>query len=280
MNIQTAIEEANFKLKKKKIKSASLDTEILMSSVIKKDRKYVILNLNQILSNKDVNDFHHLVDQRARGKPIAYLTGKKDFWNNEFEVSKDTLIPRPDSELIVEEILIETKNKSKLNILDIGVGTGCLLLSVLKERPNFNGVGIDISQKCIDISKKNTLNLNLINRTKFFKSDIDNFIYGKYDLIISNPPYINKLDLRYLENDVLDFEPKLALDGGFDGLSVIRKVINKSSELIKLNGKFFLEIAFDQKNKVIGLLKNKGFYINKILKDYSKNDRCIICTKI
>ncbi len=280
MNIHTAIEEANSKLKKKKIKSASLDTEILMSSVIKKDRKYIILNSNQILSNKDVNDFHHLVDQRARGKPIAYLTGKKDFWNNEFEVSKDTLIPRPDSELIVEEILIETKNKSKLNILDIGVGTGCLLLSVLKERPNFYGVGVDISQKCIDISKKNTLNLNSINRTKFFKSDIDNFIYGKYDLIISNPPYINKLDLRYLEKDVIDFEPKLALDGGFDGLSVIRKVINKSSELIKLNGKFFLEIAFDQKNKVIGLLKKKGFYINKILKDYSKNDRCIICTKI
>ena len=279
MNIQTAIEEANFKLKKKKIKSASLDTEILMSSVIKKDRKYVILNLNQILSNKDVNDFHHLVDQRARGKPIAYLTGKKDFWNNEFEVSKDTLIPRPDSELIVEEILIETKNKSKLNILDIGVGTGCLLLSVLKERPNFYGVGVDISQKCIDISKKNTLNLNSINRTKFFKSDIDNFIYGKYDLILSNPPYINKLDLQYLEKDVIGFEPKTALDGGLDGISVIRKVINKSSELIKTNGKLILEIGCDQTELIKKMLNKKGFYINEIVKDLAKKDRCIISTK-
>jgi release factor glutamine methyltransferase len=232
------------------------------------------------LSKKELENFYQLVKQREKGKPIAYLTGKKDFWKYEFEVSQDTLIPRPDSELIVEYILKYTKNRSKLNILDIGVGSGCLLLSVLKERNNFYGVGIDINQKCINICKKNTLNLNISNRTKFFKSDIDKFNCGKYDLIVSNPPYINKLDLQYLEKDVIGFEPKTALDGGLDGISVIRKVINKSSDLIKINGKFFLEIAFDQKNKVTRLLKNEGFYINKILKDYSKNDRCIVCTKI
>ena len=280
MNIQTAINKANLNLKKKNIKSANIDSEILMSNVIKKDRNYILMNLNKTLSKKDLENFNQLVKQREKGKPIAYLTGKKDFWKYEFEVSQDTLIPRPDSELIVEYILKYTKNRSKLNILDIGVGSGCLLLSVLKERNNFYGVGIDINQKCINICKKNTLNLNIFNRTKFFKSNIDNFNCGKYDLIISNPPYINKLDLQYLEKDVIDFEPKIALDGGLDGISVIRKVINKSSDLIKNNGKFFLEIAFDQKNKVTRLLKSKGFYINKILKDYSKNDRCIVCTKI
>ena len=280
MNIQNAINKANLKLKKKNIKSANLDSEILMSNVIKKDRNYIIMNLNKIISEKDFDNFNYLVQQREKGKPIAYLIGKKDFWKYEFEVSKDTLIPRPDSELIVEHILEFTKNRSKFNILDIGVGSGCLLLSVLKERPNFYGVGIDINQKCISICKKNTLNLNLFNKTKFFKSDIDNFNFGKYDLIISNPPYINKIDLQYLEKDIIDFEPKIALDGGLDGISVIRKVINKSSELIKKKGKFFLEIAFDQKNKVTSLLKDRGFYINKILKDYSKNDRCIVCTKI
>ena len=280
MNIQTAINKANLNLKKKNIKSANLDSEILMSNVIKKDRNYILMNLNKTLSKKNLENFNQLVKQREKGKPIAYLTGKKDFWKYEFEVSQDTLIPRPDSELIVEYILKYTKNRSKLNILDIGVGSGCLLLSVLKERNNFYGVGIDINQKCINICKKNTLNLNISNRTKFFKSDIDKFNCGKYDLIVSNPPYINKLDLQYLEKDVLDFEPKIALDGGLDGISVIRKVINKSSDLIKKNGKFFLEIAFDQKNKVTRLLKNEGFYINKILKDYSKNDRCIVCTKI
>ena len=280
MNIQTAINQANLNLKKKNIKSANIDSEILMSNVIKKDRNYILMNLNKTLSKKDLENFNQLVKQREKGKPIAYLTGKKDFWKYEFEVSQDTLIPRPDSELIVEYILKYTKNRSKLNILDIGVGSGCLLLSVLKERNNFYGVGIDINQKCINICKKNTLNLNISNRTKFFKSDIDKFNCGKYDLIVSNPPYINKLDLQYLEKDVIDFEPKIALDGGLDGISVIRKVINKSSDLIKNNGKFFLEIAFDQKNKVTRLLKSKGFYINKILKDYSKNDRCIVCTKI
>tara|TARA_B100002019_G_C21185041_1_gene555740 strand:- start:2 stop:844 length:843 start_codon:yes stop_codon:yes gene_type:complete len=280
MNIQTAINKANLNLKKKNIKSANIDSEILMSNVIKKDRNYILMNLNKTLSKKDLENFYQLVKQREKGKPIAYLTGKKDFWKYEFEVSQDTLIPRPDSELIVEYILKYTKNRSKLNILDIGVGSGCLLLSVLKERNNFYGVGIDINQKCINICKKNTLNLNISNRTKFFKSDIDKFNCGKYDLIVSNPPYINKLDLQYLEKDVVDFEPKIALDGGLDGISVIRKVINKSSDLIKINGKFFLEIAFDQKNKVTRLLKSKGFYINKILKDYSKNDRCIVCTKI
>ena len=280
MNIQTAINKANLNLKKKNIKSANIDSEILMSNVIKKDRNYILMNLNKTLSKKNLENFNQLVKQREKGKPIAYLTGKKDFWKYEFEVSQDTLIPRPDSELIVEYILKYTKNRSKLNILDIGVGSGCLLLSVLKERNNFYGVGIDINQKCINICKKNTLNLNISNRTKFFKSDIDKFNCGKYDLIVSNPPYINKLDLQYLEKDVIDFEPKIALDGGLDGISVIRKVINKSSDLIKNNGKFFLEIAFDQKNKVTRLLKSKGFYINKILKDYSKNDRCIVCTKI
>ncbi len=279
MNIQTALNKACSNLTKKNIKSANLDTEILMSNVIKKNRKYIILNYDKDLSRESLNKFISLVKQREKGKPIAYLTGKKDFWKYEFKVSKDTLIPRPDSELIVENVLELTKNKSKMNILDIGVGSGCLLLSIIKERINFYGVGIDINSKCIDISKKNTFNLNISNRVKLFKSDIDNFNYGKYDLIVSNPPYINKLDLQYLEKDVINFEPKAALNGGIDGTSVIRKVINKSSELIKVNGKLFLEIAFDQKNKVKKLLRDKGFYINKILKDYSKNDRCIVCTK-
>jgi release factor glutamine methyltransferase len=167
-----------------------------------------------------------------------------------------------------------------MKILDIGVGSGCILLTILKERKNFYGVGVDISKKCINISKINAKNLEVSSRVKFFKSDVDKFDLGKYDLIVSNPPYIKKFNLRYLEKDVVNFEPKLALDGGLDGLSEIRKVVTKSSELIKKNGKFILEIGFDQKNKVINLLKDKGFYINSISKDLAKNDRCIVSTKI
>ena len=154
------------------------------------------------------------------------------------------------------------------------------MLSILKERENFYGTGIDISQKCLNICKINADKLNVSSSLKLYKSDVDKFNFGKYDLIVSNPPYIKKHKLKYLEIDVAEFEPKLALDGGLDGLSEIRKVIKKSSELIKKNGKFILEIGYDQKRKVVNLLKKEGFYINSIQKDLAKIDRCIICTKI
>jgi len=280
MNIQSAIIKGANILKDKSINSAKLDSEILLASVIDKDRKYLIFNNDQIIKEKNLKHFQKLINKRSFGEPIAYLTNEKFFWNYKFFVTKDTLIPRPDTELIVEQILKLTKSKTKMKILDIGVGSGCILLTILKERKNFYGVGVDISKKCLNISKINAKNLEVSSRVNFFKSDVDKFDLGKYDLIVSNPPYIKKFDLKYLEKDVVNFEPKLALDGGLDGLSEIRKVIKKSSELIKKNGKFVLEIGFDQKNKVINLLKDRGFYINSISKDLAKNDRCIVSTKI
>jgi len=280
MNIQSALTEGLNILKNKSILSAKLDSEILMAKALGKKREYIILNNNKIIKEQNLKYFKKLVHERATRKPIAYLLNKKSFWNSEFNVNKNTLIPRPDTEIILEQILKFTKNKNYLNILDIGVGSGCILLSVLKERKNFYGTGIDISRNSLDICKMNAKKLLLERRVKFFKSDVDKFAIGKYDLIVSNPPYIKTSDLKYLESDVIKFEPKLALDGGLDGLSVIRKVIKKSSELLKKNGKFILEIGFDQKNKVIKLLNNKGFYINSTVKDLANNDRCIISTKI
>ena len=280
MIIHEAIKEASLRLKDQKIKSFILDSEILMSQVLNKKREYLILNMRNEIKQKDYEFFTKLVNERAKGKPIAYLTERKFFWKYEFIVNKNVLIPRPDTEIIVDEILKLTKNKYYLNILDIGGGSGCILLSVLKEKKGFIGTGIDLSSKCLDLCRNNILNLKVSNKINLFKSDVDNFNYGKYDLIISNPPYIKNSDLKYLEKDVVKFEPKLALDGGLDGISEIRKNIKKSSELIKKNGKLILEIAFDQKFKVKSLLKKKGFYINKVLKDFAKNDRCIVSTKI
>ncbi len=280
MNIQSALTEGLNILKNKSILSAKLDSEILMAKALGKKREYIILNNDKIIKEQNLKYFKRLVHERATRKPIAYLLNKKSFWNSEFYVNKNTLIPRPDTEIILEQILKFTKNKNHLSILDIGVGSGCVLLSVLKDKKNFYGTGIDISKNSIDICKMNAKKLLLDRRVKFFKSDVDKFAIGKYDLVVSNPPYISRCDLKYLENDVIKFEPKLALDGGLDGLSVIRKVIKKSSELLKKNGKFILEIGFDQKNKVIKLLNNKGFYINSTAKDLANNDRCIISTKI
>ena len=280
MNIVKELSDAFIFLKQNEIKTAKLDSEILMSYVIKKDRKFITLNSNYKLNQSSIDNFKMLIKQRSLGKPIAYLTRKKDFWKNEFLINEGVLVPRPDSELIVEQVLKFTRNKNNQKILDIGVGSGCLLLSIISEKKDFKGVGIDISKKSLDICKINAFKLKLRNRTKFFKSDVDNFNYGKYDLIVSNPPYINSLKLKYLEKDVVKFEPKIALDGGLNGISEIRKVIKKSSELIKKNGKFFLEIGFDQKNKVKKILKDKGFFINYVIKDLANNDRCIISTKI
>jgi len=280
MNILEAINDATQVLKKNHINSAKLDSEILLSKVIRKERKYIILNCYKELKKEYFVKFNKLIAQRSLGKPIAYLTGKKDFWKYEFYVSEATLIPRPDTEILIDYIIKNIKHKSKLKILDIGTGSGCILLSILKEKKDFYGTGIDICKKCIEISKINASKLNLSRRVKFLKSNVDNFFYGKYDLIISNPPYIKKLDLKYLERDVINFEPKLALDGGLEGISEIRKVIDRSSELIKKNGKLVLEIGFDHKLKVKKILKDKGFYINKVLKDYANNDRCIVSTKI
>jgi len=280
MNITSAIISGSKILRNKFIPSHQLDSEILMAKTIKKDRSYILLNSDRVLKKNDLNFFFRLIEQRSSGSPVAYLTNKKFFWNSEFFVTNDTLIPRPDTELIIENALNSMKQKNKINILDIGIGSGCILLSILKERKNFYGTGIDISKKCINLSKINAFKLNVSSRLKLYKSDVDKFNLGKYDLIVSNPPYIKTFDLKYLERDVAEFEPRLALDGGLDGLSEIRKVIKKTSELIKKNGKFILEIGFDQKNKVIELLKRKGFYINSIQKDLANNDRCIVSTKI
>ena len=280
MNIENVLNEGIDILQKNKITNPQLDSEILLSNSIKRDKKHIILNPKEVLNSEQLGKFKSLIERRKKGEPIAYLINKKEFWKDEFFVNKDVLIPRPDSELIIEQVLKINSKDNQLQILDIGTGSGCILLSILKERSNFYGTGIDISKKSINVSKFNAKQLHLTNRVKFFHSSVDNFNNGKYDIIVSNPPYIEQLNLKYLEKDVVNFEPKLALNGGFDGFSKIRKVINKASILIKKNGKFILEIGFNQKNKVIKILKEEGFYVNKAIKDYGNNDRCIISTKI
>ena len=279
MDIQSALKKGQLILLDNNIMSAKLDSEILMSQAIRKNKEFIILNLNKKIKKRDLDYFDNLIQERAKSKPIAQIIKKKDFWKYEFIVNNNVLIPRPDTEILIEQALKLVKNKNRLQILDIGIGSGCILMSILKEKKNFIGTGIDISNKSLQISKVNGQKLRINNRLRLFKSNIDNFNTGKYDLIISNPPYIKKINLKCLEKDI-GFEPKQALDGGLDGLSEIRKVINKSSELIKRSGHFIIEIGFDQKNKVKKILRDKGFYIKKTVKDLSNHDRCIVSIKI
>ena len=279
MNIQNLLNKGNKQLINCS-QSAILDVEILLSEAVKKNREYLIINFKKKVKKKNIKLFKKMLNRRKKGEPIAYILNKKEFWNYSFYVDKNVLIPRPDTEILVEQVLKLFNKNLKFNVLDIGTGSGCILLSILKERKNFYGVGVDISKKAIKVANFNAKMHQLSNRVKFYNSDVDKFLIGKYDLILSNPPYIRQQDLKYLEIDVKNFEPKLALDGGRDGFSEVTKVINKTSMLLKRNGRFILEIGSGQKNRILNILKQNNFFINKILKDYGKNDRCVISTKI
>ena len=279
-NINTVLFKAKKYLINNSIKSANIDSEILMCSVLKKNRDQLILNLSDKIGEEKINIFNELVERRKKSEPIAYILKKKDFWKSTFYVDRNVLIPRPDTEILIEEILNNYNKNEKLSVLDIGTGSGCIIISILKDRPNFKGTAIDVCRKALNVAKYNAKIHQLENRIKFYKSSIDNFFKGKYDLIISNPPYINKFYLKYLEKDVIGYEPNLALEGGIDGFTILERVIKKSSRLLKIGGKLVLEIGFDQKLKVSELLKKEKYFVNKTIKDYGNRDRCIICTKL
>ena len=280
MNIKDLVNSGVKILKENNIKNPILDTEIILSSIIKKERDYIILNETDQINQFLIKKFFNSVNRRKIGEPISYIVESKYFWNNCFYVNKDVLIPRPDTEHIVEEVLKLVRVNSRKSVLDIGTGSGCILLSILKERKLLTGYGIDISKKSINVCKINAKRLEINNRAKFYVSDIDKFFLGKYDIVVSNPPYIDTSKIKYLEKDVSKFEPRLALDGGVDGFSEIIRVVSKTKDLIKKNGLFILEIGFKQKEQVIEILNKKGFYIKKIIKDYAGKDRCIISYKI
>ena len=263
-------------LKESNISSYKIDCEILMSKTLKISREKVLLNLEKFIKKEEKDRFFNLVYRRKKNEPIAYIINSKSFWRDKFITNKDALIPRPDSEHLVEQTLRLIQRDQAKRILDVGVGSGCLSISILKERLYCKCDAIDSSKNALKLAKINANLHQLLDRIKFYKRDVDNFYNDKYDLVISNPPYIKKHKIKYL--GTISYEPKIALDGGLDGLEVIRKVIIKSKNLLKLNGKLILEIGYDQKYKVINFLKEKKFFINKIIKDYGNNSRCIVST--
>ena len=280
ININSLLNDGQKILSNSSIKTSMLDAEILLCCALKRSFKEVVIDRNINIKINEINIYKDLIRRRKLGEPVAYIVKNKEFWKHSFYVDRNVLIPRPDSEIIIEEALKVIDRKDKGFILDIGTGSGCLVISLAKERPNFFYSAIDISKKAIKVAKINAKMHQLENRIKFYQSCVDNFFKGKYDLIISNPPYINKFKLKYLDKDIFGFEPLIALEGGLDGSSMLKKVIKKSSSLLKVGGKLILEIGFDQKLKTMKFLKNEGFYVNKVVKDYGNNDRCIVSTKI
>ena len=280
MDYQKIINQGCKILKDNNIKSYMLDSELLLSSTLRLDRSKLLVNLDKKIKSKEKKIYFNFINRRKKKEPIAYISGFKEFWKNNFKVNKNVLIPRPDTEILVEQALKCLQINDKKNILDIGTGSGCIIISILKERKKCTGVGVDLSKNAIKLAKYNAKIQHIKNRIKFFNSDIDNFYNGKYDLILSNPPYIELHKINCLEEDIKKYEPKVALNGGVDGFSKIRLVIRKSSTLLKRKGKLILEVGLNQTGVTLKLLNNNGFYSNKIVKDLANNNRCIVSTKI
>jgi len=279
MNLENTIKEATKKLKNNNITSHVLDAQIILADIMGIKREFLITN-DKIDISEDIREKYNIaIKRRINNEPVAYIIGNKEFWSENFFTNKSTLVPRPETELLIYKIVDIFKNK-KINILDIGTGTGCILLSLLKELSNSRGVGIDISSQAIKIAKANSKNLNLVNRAKFKNFEIDNYTLEKYDLIVCNPPYIPSKDIKKLSKDIINFEPKEALDGGLDGLDLIKKVIYKSNILLKRNGMLALEIGFGQYRRVSEILGHYKFKEYSKIYDYNDNVRCIITTKI
>jgi len=280
MIINSLIKQGSKILKKQNIDSHQIDAELLLSKAIRKDRVFLLTNDENKVSPKETSDYLNFILRRKRHEPLSYITKRKEFWSLDFNVSHNVLIPRPETETIVEQVVRRFKSKSSLNILDIGTGSGCILLSILKELKNSYGTGIDKSFKALAIAKKNSRKLNLLQRAKFIHCDVDNFNFGNYDVVVSNPPYICSRRIGYLGEDIKGFEPRMALDGGSSGLETITKVIIKAKKLLKTRGHLFMEIGNGQSRMVSSVLIKNGFRLVKKFFDYNKTIRCIMSTKI
>ena len=280
MNSNELIKTGTKMLLRSSKSNAELDSELILSNILKTTRERLIIypkkKIKKILRDK----FNSDIEKRKFKKPIAYIIGYKEFWKQKFITNSNVLIPRPDTELIIEKVLKYYKKNEKKNLLDIGTGTGCIILSILSERKKFKGIGLDISKGAINVAIINAKMQQLENRIRFINTDVDNFFSHKYDLILSNPPYIKKSRISSLIEDVKNFEPKLAVDGGLEGFSAVLKVINKSSKLLRKNGMLFLEIDCTQVIKTKDILLKHNFFTKEVCKDLKGNNRLVIAVKI
>jgi release factor glutamine methyltransferase len=264
------------------IQTAKIDAEVILADILKISRVNLITKQNTVLDQEQEDLFAKLIKRRRQQEPVAYILNKKEFWNENYYVDKRVLIPRPETEILIEMLLKKVKDKSKVfQILDLGCGSGCLLISCLKEFNKSLGLGIDISSLALEVAKKNIQSHKISSRAKLLKLDLFKLdIKKKFDFILSNPPYLTSSEYRNLSKDVKDYEPKQALVGGFDGILYYKKIISFSKSSLKKNGFLALEIGDGQYKEIKKLLTNHSF---RILDKYQLIDgeiRCILASKI
>lgn len=280
MKLKELFKNSIILLKDKSIETANLDVKILLSFLLKLNTNDLINHFEDELSYNIMEDFQKLLNRRLNREPIANIIGQKNFWDYEFFVNENVLTPRPDSEVLIEAILKNYPDTNKnLKILDLGTGSGCLILTILKIYKNSLGTAVDISEKALDIAKKNAQKLNIKN-IKFLQNNWNENINEKFDLIISNPPYISKKEIQTLEPEVNIFNPMLALDGGDDGLDCYRYLAKNLKKNCHQNTGIFLEIGQDQENKIKQLFENEKFILDNYYKDINQIVRVLKFTNL
>ena len=282
MLVNEAIAFAEQELKRSNNLNSRLDSEILVSHLINVPREIIHSKLKENLPSNKTEELQKLVNRRAKKEPIAYILNNKEFWSTNFYVDRSVLIPRPETEVLIDLILSHINNKNNyFNILDIGTGSGCILISLLKELMKAKGIGVDKSSKAISIANKNSISQQVNNRVVFKNLNLEEIKFDKkFDLIVSNPPYLPDVSLKNLNLDIKLYEPKIALQGGVQGLDFLYKIINLASKILKINGLLALEIGDNQFHILAKYLNNNRF---KILDKYTlinKQVRCLLATKL
>lgn len=261
-----------------------LDVEILLEKALGDvDSLYIRLNLNKEVTEDEFNIFNNLIEDRLNGRPIAYIVGNREFMGLDFYVQEGVLIPRPDTEALVEEIIELCKDKKDLSLLDIGTGSGAITVSLAKYLNNADVKSFDISEIALQIGKKNAINNNVEDKIEFIKSDLFSAIKDtdiQFDVIVSNPPYIPRKDIETLHTQVKDYEPYNALEGGEDGLDFYRDITEQSVNYLKQNGILAYEVGHDQAQDVAEIMKNNGYTKIYTKKDLQGIDRVVIGYKL
>ena len=270
--------------KSKGIESARLDAEVLLSHVLGQKRIYLYVHFDEPMEVKELAKFREYVAKRARHIPVAYILGQREFMGLDFKVTKDTLTPRPDTEILVENTIAEVNknfgDKQSYDIVDIGTGSGAIILSLLKNLPKAKGFTVDISANAIAIAKENAQNLQVDDRCEFFVGDLFEPVKDKvFDVIVSNPPYIPQKDIATLEIDVKDYEPLSALTDNKDGLSFYQRLFAQGMKYLKDGGFMAVEIGIYQAEPVKQMAIDNGWQNIEIIKDYAGIDRVVLAWK-
>lgn len=245
---------------------------LLLAFVTGRQTSSLLVNQDDEIGADDQDRFWRAVEQRQRHQPISQIVGARDFWNHSFIVTPDVLDPRPDTETLVEVAL---SRGNFANVLDLGTGSGCILLSLLDERPRAKGVGVDASDAALAVARQNATALGLVDRATFQIGDWCMGLSGKFDLVVSNPPYIKQTDMDTLSKQVLDWEPRMALTPEGDGLDAYRKIAQGVGGVMEPAADLVLEIGFDQAQEVCNILQSNGFQSIEVHPDINNKDRVV-----